>query len=308
MSLQNRSLFPKHLAPSLYKFFDTYSGNYKPVVDKVFKTVMSDRAWEEDVLLTGMAAAQIKYEGAQSKADELIEAYSKTYTHIAVAIQYAFTEELVEDNQYQPLAKKAAEASALSMMHAKEIYHAAVLNNSVDTNYAGGDGKPLLATDHPLVRAIGVQTQSNKLSIAADLSETALENIIIQIRKTKDDRGKASPVAPRQLLVPPELEFTAKKILGTPKELGTFHNDINIINTEDLIPGGTIVWPYLTDTNAWYVITDATDGLKSYSRIKLARKAWEDFGAGVFRFACRERYSAGFTDWRGVFGSEGSGS
>lgn len=304
MAVMTRAQFAKSLQDGLNTLFGLEYDEYPSEYDQVFDVETSEKAFEEDVLLTGFGYASEKSEGGEYAEDEGQEGWTKRYTHRTVALSFRITEEAIEDNRYMALGPKYTRALARSMRQSQEVYAANVLNNAVDTGYLGGDGKALLATDHPLT---GGGTMSNMLATAADLSESTLEQILIQIRKAKDDRGLPVMIKPVRLVVAPENEYEAIRILGNKDRPGTADRDINAMVRKGVFGNDPVVLTNLTDADAWFVKTDVKDGLKVMNRTKLVvPKATVDPKTGNIVYRARQRYSEGWTDPRGVFGSVGS--
>ena len=270
----------------------------------------SDRAFEEEVMLTGFGSAAVKQEGAGVVFDNATEAYTSRYTHETVALAFAITEEAIEDNLYDRLASRYTKALARSMANTKQVKAAAVLNNAFDTggSYNGGDGVALCTTNHPLATG---GTFRNELSTAADLNETSLEQSLIDIASFVDERGLKIAIQGRKLIIPKELQFTAERVLKTPLSTtltagNTAANDINAIMNMGMIPEGYRVNHFLTDDNAFFIMTDAPNGLKHFIRSPIKTAIEGDFDTGNVRFKARERYSFGWSDPRGIFGSPGA--
>jgi hypothetical protein len=270
---------------------------------EIFITETSDRAFEEEVMLTGFNGAEVKQEGAPVVFDQASEAYTSRYTHETIALAFAITEEAIEDNLYDRLASRYTRALARSMANTKQVKAAAVLNNAFNSSFTGGDGKELIATDHPLANG---GTFSNELATAADLNETSLEQSLIDIAAFVDERGLRIAIQGRKLIVPKELQFTAERILKTPLRTATADNDINAIKNMGMIPEGYRVNHFLTDTDAFFIMTDAPNGLKHFVRSPIKTAIEGDFDTGNVRFKARERYVFGFSDPRGIFGSPGA--
>jgi hypothetical protein len=298
-----RAQFAKQLQQGLNTVWGLEYRSHPEEWRKVFQVENSNKAFEEDQLVTGFGAAVVKPEGSAITYDEANEAWTSRYTHETVALAFSLTEECVDDNLYMQMGSKYAKALARSMQHTKEIKAAALLNNATSGSYLGGDGKSLLATDHPLA---GGGTFSNKLATPADLSEASLEDILIQIRKTKDDRGIPIALKAVDLIIPPELEFTAIRILDSQLRTNTADNDINAINKRGIFGRDPVVITRITDGDFWAVKTDAMDGLKLFQRKAVSTKTEPDFNTGNIRFKCSERFSVGWTDPRSLFGSEGA--
>ncbi len=303
MSLLTRAQFAKQLVPGLNAIFGTA---YKSIDNEhapLFDIERSDRSFEEEVLMTGFGTAPVKSEGDQVFFDTASEAWTSRYTHETVAMAFAITEEAIEDNLYGTTGKMKANAMGRAMANAKQVKAANVYNNGFNTSalYAGGDGKPLFATDHPTLAA---GTQSNKVS--SDLSETALEAALINISLTKDDRGLLIGARAVSLHIPPQLQFVAHRILFSDLRVGTADNDTNAMKDMGLFSKGYNVNHRFTDTNGWFIRTDVPNGTKMFIRAPLATKDDVDFLTGNMRYKARERYSFGWSDWRQWYGSSGS--
>ena len=299
----SRAQLAKELEPGLNALFGMEYARYEAQHAEIFDTESSDRAFEEEVMLVGFGNAQTKAEGAGVNFDSASEAYTARYTHETITLAFALTEEAVEDNLYDRLGARYTRALARSMAHTKQIKAAAVLNNAFDSNFAGGDGKELCATDHPLA---GGGTFRNEPSTAADLNETSLENALIDISAYKDERGLKVNVQARKLIIPPQLQFVAERILQSPGRVNTSDNDINAMKNMGMFPEGYVVNHYLTDTDAFFIKTDAPNGLKHFVRSPMSTGMEGDFETGNVRYKARERYSFGFSDWRGIYGSPGA--
>jgi hypothetical protein len=298
----SRSQLVKELEPGLNALFGLEYSRYENEHAEIFITETSDRAFEEEVMLTGFNGAEVKQEGAPVVFDQASEAYTSRYTHETIALAFAITEEAIEDNLYDRLASRYTRALARSMANTKQVKAAAVLNNAFNSSFTGGDGKELIATDHPLANG---GTFSNELATAADLNETSLEQSLIDIAAFVDERGLRIAIQGRKLIVPKELQFTAERILKTPLRTATADNDINAIKNMGMIPEGYRVNHFLTDTDAYFIMTDAPNGLKHFVRSPIKTAIEGDFDTGNVRFKARERYSFGFSDSRGIFGSPG---
>lgn len=303
MAVMNRTTHAKDLQEGLNAHFGMAYTDHPTEWDKIFMVENSRKAFEEDVLETGFGAAQIKAEGANVAYDMGGQGWTARYVHETIALAFAITEEAVEDNLYTRLGPKYARALARAMQHTKEIKGAAVINNSFDTNYAGGDGKPLFATDHPLV---GGGTASNKLGTPADLSEQAIEDLLIQIRKMVDDRNVPIALRPGSLIVAPEGEYDAIRLTRSTMRVGTPNNDISAIVAKGVFNSEPITITRLTDADAWYMSTDCPEGMKHMRRVRMKRGVQGEFETGNMRYKARERYSFGWTDWRAMFASEGA--
>jgi len=301
----SRSQLVKELEPGLNALFGLEYNRYDNEHAEIFTTESSDRAFEEEVMLSGFGNAAIKQEGAGVQFDQASEAYTSRYTHQTIALAFAITEEAIEDNLYDRLASRYTRALARSMSTTKQTIGANVLNNAFDSNYVGGDGKELCATDHPLANG---GTFSNELATPADLSETSLEQALIDIAAFVDERGLKIALQGRKLIIPKELQFTAERVLKSPlSTAGAFaKNDINAVLNMGMVPEGYRVNHYLTDTDAFFIMTDAPNGLKQFVRSPIKTAIEGDFDTGNVRFKARERYSFGFSDARGIFGSPGA--
>lgn len=303
MAVMNRTQFAKELEEGLNTVFGLDYKSHPEEWRMLFEVVNSKKAYEEDVLVSGFAAAPVKAEGSSVAFDEGAEAWTSRYTHETVALQFAITEEAIEDNLYMSMGAKYAKALARSMIHTKEIKGAAIFNNAFSgSGILGGDGKTLLAIDHPLA---GGGTFSNMLSTSADFSETALEDILIQIRKAKDDRGIPVALNPKMVVVPPETEYIACRILDSTLRAGTADNDINAVNKKNIFSQPPEVITRLSDSDAWFVKTDCPDGLKYMDRVGLKKRIKIDHDTGNYQYLVRERYSLGWTDPRALYGSAG---
>jgi hypothetical protein len=299
----SRSQLVKELEPGLNALFGLEYSRYENEHAEIFITETSDRAFEEEVMLTGFSGAEVKQEGAPVVFDQASEAYTSRYTHETIALAFAITEEAIEDNLYDRLASRYTRALARSMANTKQVKAAAVLNNAFNNNFTGGDGKELIATDHPLANG---GTFSNELATPADLNETSLEQSLIDIAAFVDERGLRIAIQGRKLIIPKELQFTAERLMKTPLRVGTADNDINAIKNMGMIPEGYRVNHFLTDTDAYFIMTDAPNGLKHFVRSPIKTAIEGDFDTGNVRFKARERYVFGFSDPRGIFGSPGA--
>jgi hypothetical protein len=296
----NRASFAKMLEPGLNTLFGLEYDSYPAEYEAVFSSNTSQKAFEEDVLLSGFGNAPTKGEGAAISYDAASQQWTARYQHETIALAFSITEEAEEDGQYGSIASRYTKALARSMASTKEIKAANVLNNATSTN--GGDGVPLLSTSHPTQNG----NQSNTLSTAADLSETSLEAILIQIADMKDDRGLRIAAQGQMLVIPTAYTFVAERLLESQLRVGTADNDINAIRSGGYLPKGYHVMRRLTDSDAFFVTTDVPDGLKHFQRSPMKKGMEGDFETGNVRYKVRERYSFGFTDWRGVFGTEGA--
>ena len=298
----SRQQLAKELEPGLNALFGLEYHNYENQHVEIFDIETSDRAFEEEVMLSGFANAAVKSEGAAVTFDTANETFTSRYTHETVALAFAITEEAIEDNLYDKISTRYTKALARSMANTKQIKAANVLNNGFSSSFPGGDGKELFATDHP--------TQSgdakNELSTSADLSETSLEQALIDIAAFTDERGLKIAARGLKLIIPSELQFTAERIMKSANRVGTADNDINALASKGMIPQGYVVNNFLTDTDAFFIKTDVPNGLKMFERAPIKTAMEGDFDTGNVRYKARERYSFGFSDWRGMFGSPGA--
>ena len=296
----NRASFAKMLEPGLNTLFGREYDSYPAEYEAVFESNTSQKAFEEDVLLAGFGSAPTKNEGASVSYDDAGQQWTARYQHETVALAFSITEEAEEDGQYGSIASRYTKALARSMSSTKEIKAANVLNNATSVNI--GDGTTLLSTSHPTQNG----NQSNTLATAADLSETSLESILIQIADMKDERGLRVAAQGTRLVIPTAYTFVAERLLESQLRTGTADNDINAIKSGGYLPGGYHVMRRLTDSDAFFVTTDVPDGLKMFQRSPMKKGMEGDFETGNVRYKVRERYSFGVTDWRGIFGSEGA--
>ncbi|MET0166338.1 MAG: hypothetical protein ABW318_15200 [Vicinamibacterales bacterium] len=287
--------------PGLNALFGLEYAKYAEEHKQIFKTESSDKAYEEEVKLSGFGAAPVKPEAESIQFDEAGELYTSRYTHETIALGFAITEEAFEDNLYDSLSNRYTRALARSMAHTKQVKAAAVLNRAFDTLYKGGDGQPLISATHPL--SVGVISNiSDK-----DLSEAALEEAIGKIGQWTDDRGLLIAAQARKLIVPPgPSSFEAARILQSEYRPGTADNDINVISTNGLIPEGWVTNHYLTDPDSWFLTTDIPNGLKHFQRVPIKNTSEGDFDTGNMRYKSRERYSFGWSDPLAIFGSPGA--
>tara|TARA_R100001510_G_scaffold17180_2_gene14498 strand:- start:21887 stop:22795 length:909 start_codon:yes stop_codon:yes gene_type:complete len=299
----SRAQLVKELEPGLNALFGMEYSRYEQQHTEIFDTESSDRAFEEEVMLVGFGNAPTKSEGSGVQFDDANEAYTARYTHETVALAFALTEEAVEDNLYDRLGQRYTRALARSMAHTKQVKAASVLNNAFDANFAGGDGKELCATDHPLS---GGGTFRNEPSTAADLNETSLENALIDISTFVDERNMIVALRGMKLIVPPQLQFVADRLLESTLRVGTADNDINALRNMGMLPEGYTINHFLTDPDAFFLKTDAPNGFKHFDRSPMRTSMEADFDTGNMRYKARERYSFGFSDPRCVFGSPGA--
>ena len=293
----SRAQLAKELEPGLNALFGMEYDRYDNEHAEIFDTETSDRAFEEEVMLVGFGNAQTKSEGQSVQFDNATEHYTSRYTHETVTLAFALTEEAMEDNLYDRLGARYTKALARSMAHTKQIKAAAILNNAFDSSFTGGDGKELCATDHPLQNG---GTFRNELSTASDLNETSLENSLIDISTFTDDRGLIIALRGMKLIVPPALQFVADRLLESTLRTGTSDNDVNAIKSMGMLPEGYVINHFLTDTDAFFIKTDAPNGFKHFERLPLATSMEADFDTGNMRYKARERYSFGFSDPRCV--------
>ena len=302
----SRAQLAKELEPGLNSLFGLEYDQYQQEYTEIFSIEDSQKAFEEEVLVMGFGSAPTKSEGQGVVFDNSSESYTARYTHDTIALAFALTEEAVEDQLYDSLGKRYTKALARSMANTKEVKGANVLNNAFSTSFTGGDGKPLIATDHPLA---GGGTAANRATSMADLNETSLEDALIDISTFTDDRGLTISVNASKLVVPPQLVFVADRIFNSTQRPGTSDNDINAIQNTGVLPGGYTVNHYLTDPDAFFLLTSVTDqgeGLKMFQRTGMETNMEPDFSTGNIRYKARERYSFGFSNWRGIYGSQGA--
>jgi len=298
----SRSQLVKELEPGLNALFGLEYKSYKEEHTEIYTTESSDRAFEEEVMLSGFGEAPVKSEGAGVAYDQAQEVYTARYTHETIALAFSLTEEAIEDNLYDRLSSRYTKALARSMATTKQIKGANILNNAFTTSL-GGDGVALCSTAHP---TLGGANLANELATSADLSEASLEQALIDIAAFTDERGLKIAVQGTRLIIPKELQFTADRILKSTLRVGTADNDINAIKNMGMIPQGYSVNHYLTDVDAFFIMTDAPDGMKMFDRVSMSTGFEGDFETGNVRYKARERYSFGFSDPRGIFGSPGT--
>jgi len=298
----SRAQLLKELLPGLNALFGMEYAKYGEEHSEIFETESSDRSFEEETKLSGFSAAPVKNEGSAIEYDNAQEAWTARYTHETIAMGFSITEEAIEDNLYDSLSSRYTKALARAMAYTKQVKAASILNNAF-SGVTYGDGKALCATDHPLVSG-GVN--SNAPAVAADLNETSLEAAVIQIAGWTDERGLLIAAKPRKLIVPPSLQFVATRLLETEGRVATADNDLNALRNNGSIPEGYAVNHYLTDTNAWFLLTDVPNGLKHFVRTPMQTSMDADFDTGNSRYKARERYSFGVSDPLGIFGSAGA--
>jgi hypothetical protein len=299
----SRAQLLKELLPGLNALFGMEYARYGEEHKEIFETESSERSFEEETKLSGFSAAPVKNEGSAIAYDNGQEAWTARYTHETIALGFSLTEEAIEDNLYDSLSSRYTKALARAMAYTKQTKAAAVLNNGFNSTYKGGDGVELFSTAHPLVSG---GTNSNEPSTPADLNETSLEAAVIQIAGWTDERGLLIAAKPRKLIVPPPLQFVATRLLETELRVGTTDNDVNALKTNGSIPDGYRVNHFLTDPDAWFLTTDVPNGLKHFVRTPMSTSMDGDFDTGNVRYKARERYSFGFSDPLGVFGSPGA--
>jgi len=299
----SRAQLLKELLPGLNALFGMEYARYGEEHKEIYETEASERSFEEETKLSGFSAAPVKNEGAAIAYDNAQEAWTTRYNHETIALGFSITEEAIEDNLYDSLSARYTKGLARAMAYTKQVKAAAVINNGFSANYIGGDGVPLFSTAHPLVSG---GSNSNRPATAADLNETSLEAAVIQIAAWTDERGLLIAAKPRKLIVPPALQFVATRLLETSLRVGTNDNDINALKNNGSIPEGYSINHYLTDTNGWYLCTDVPNGLKHFVRSPLQNSMDGDFDTGNVRYKARERYSFGWSDPLGMFGSPGS--
>ena len=299
----SRAQLAKELEPGLNALFGMEYARYENEHAEIFETESSDRAFEEEVLIVGFGNAEVKTEGQGVNYDQASEGFTARYTHETVSLAFALTEEAVEDNLYDRLGARYTKALARSMAHSKQVKAANVLNNAFSSSFTGGDGVSLINTSHPLA---GGGTLANRASTMSDLNETSLENALISISTFVDDRNMILALQGTKLIVPPQLQFVADRLLESPGRVGTADNDINAVRNMGLLPQGYAVNHFLTDTDAFFILTDCPDGFKHFERSPIATSMEGDFDTGNVRYKARERYSFGFSNPRAVFGSQGA--
>ena len=299
----SRAQLAKELEPGLNALFGMEYARYENEHAEIFETESSDRAFEEEVLIVGFGNAEVKTEGQGVNYDQASEGFTARYTHETVALAFSLTEEAVEDNLYDRLGARYTKALARSMAHSKQVKAANVLNNAFSSSFTGGDGVSLINTSHPLA---GGGTLANRASTMSDLNEPSLENALISISTFVDDRNMILALQGTKLIVPPQLQFVADRLLESPGRVGTADNDINAVRNMGLLPQGYAVNHFLTDTDAFFILTDCPDGFKHFERSPISTSMEGDFDTGNVRYKARERYSFGFSNPRAVFGSQGA--
>ena len=298
----NRSQLAKELEPGLNALFGLEYATYENQHAEIFDTENSDRAFEEEVMLSGFGAAAVKPEGTSVNFDNATESFTARYSHETEALAFSITEEAVEDNLYDKISTRYTKALARSMAHTKQVKAANVLNNGFNSSFTGGDGVELFSSAHPTTSG----NQRNELATASDLNETSLEQAMIDIAAFADDRGLKVAAKARKMIIPSALQFTADRLMASAGRTATSDNDINAIRNMGMIPEGYVVNNYLTDTDAFFIKTDVPNGMKHFQRAPVATSMEGDFETGNVKYKARERYSFGFSDWRGMFASEGA--
>ena len=298
----SRGQLAKELEPGLNALFGLEYKNYENQHSEIFDKESSDRAFEEEVMLSGFGTAGVKQEGSAVGYDDAQETFTSRYTHETIALAFSITEEAIEDNLYDSLGSRYTKALARSMATTKQVKAANVLNNGFSSSFPGGDGKELFATDHPTLNG----TVSNELATSADLNETSLEQALIDIAALTDERGLKIAARGVKMIIPSALQFTAERLMKSSQRVGTADNDINAVKSMGMIPQGYVVNNYLTDTDAFFIKTDVPNGMKYFERAALKTAMEGDFDTGNMRYKARERYSFGFSDYRGIFGSPGT--
>jgi hypothetical protein len=298
----SRMQLVKELEPGLNALFGLEYDRYENQDKEIFDSESSDRAFEEEVMLGGFANAAVKPEGQGVTYEDAQETYTARYTNETIALAFALTEEAVEDNLYDKLSTRYTKALARSMANTKQVKAANILNRAFNNSYLGGDAKELCATDHPTLSG----NQKNELSTAADLNETSLEQMLIDIADMKDERGLKIALRGMKMIIPVNLQFVAERLMKSAGRVGTADNDINAIKSMGMVPEGYVVNNFLTDTDAFFIKTDAPNGLKHFVRAPIRTAMEGDFDTGNVRYKARERYSFGWSDWRGIFGSPGA--
>ena len=299
----SRAQLLKELLPGLNALFGLEYARYGEEHKEIYETESSERSFEEETKLSGFSAAPVKNEGQALQYDNAQEAWTARYNHETIALGFSLTEEAIEDNLYDSLSARYTKGLARAMAYTKQVKAAAVLNNGFSTNYPGGDGAALFSASHTLVNG-GVN--SNIPSTSADLNETSLENAVIQIAAWTDERGLLIAAKPKKLIVPPALQFVATRLLETELRVGTTDNDINALKNNGSVAEGYTINHFLTDTNGWFLTTDVPNGMKHFVRTPLQNSMDGDFDTGNVRYKSRERYSFGWSDPLGMYGSQGA--
>ncbi len=299
----SRAQLAKELEPGLNALFGLEYDRYEREHTEIFDEESSDRAFEEEVMLAGFGTAPVKSEGTAISFDDAQETYTARYTHETIALAFSITEEAMEDNLYDRLASRYTRALARSMSQTKQIKAASILNNAFSTGAnVIGDGVALCSASHPSLSG----NQSNVLSTASDLNETSLEQMLIDVAGATDERGLKVAIRGMKLIIPKELQFTAERLLNSTLRSGTSDNDLNASKSMGMLPEGAVVNHFLTDTDGFFIKTDAPNGFKLFQRTPIRTAMEGDFDTGNMRFKARERYSFGVSDWRSVFGTAGA--
>jgi len=299
----SRAQLLKELLPGLNALFGLEYAKYGEEHKEIFETEASDRSFEEETKLSGFGSAPVKSEGSAIEYDNAQEAFTARYTHETVAMGFAITEEAIEDNLYDSLSSRYTKALARAMAYTKQVKAASILNNAFNSSFTFGDGVELCSTAHPLVNGA---TNSNEPATPADLNETSLEAAIIQIGGWTDERGLLIASQAKKLIIPSNLQFVATRLLETEGRVSTADNDLNALRSNGSIPEGYAINHYLTDTDAWFLMTDVPNGLKHFTRSPMSTSMDADFDTGNSRYKARERYSFGVSDPLGIFGSPGA--
>jgi len=299
----SRAQLLKELLPGLNALFGLEYATYGEQHKEIYETETSERSFEEETKLSGFSAAPVKNEGSAIAYDNAQEAWTARYNHETIALGFSLTEEAIEDNLYDSLSARYTKALARAMAYTKQVKSANTLNNGFSNAYTGGDGVALFSSAHPLTSG---GTNSNIPSTPADLNETSLEAAVIQIAAWTDERGLLIAAKPKKLIVPPALQFVATRLLETELRVATADNDINALKNNGSIPEGYTVNNFLTDSNAWFLTTDVPNGMKHFIRSPLANSMDGDFDTGNVRYKSRERYSFGWSDPLGMYGSAGA--
>ena len=300
----SRAQLVKELEPGLNALFGLEYKRYENQHAEIYNIESSDRAFEEEVMLSGFGNAQVKAEGQGISFDDAQETFTARYTNETIALAFAITEEAIEDNLYDRLASRYTKALARSMANTKQVKAVSPIIQGLPTtdNYDSGDGVSLFSTSHPTLNGVF----ANTLATQADLNETSLEQALIDIGEMTDERGLLVAAKGVKMIVPPENQFNAERLMKSQGRTGTADNDINAINSMGMIPQGYRVNNYLTDADSWYIITDVPNGMKMFVRTPLATAMEGDFDTGNVRYKARERYVFGVSDPRGIFASEGT--
>ena len=299
----SRAQLLKELLPGLNALFGLEYARYGEEHKEIYETESSERSFEEETKLSGFSAAPVKNEGSAIAYDNAQEAWTARYNHETIALGFSLTEEAIEDNLYDSLSARYTKGLARAMAYTKQVKAAAVINNGFSAAYPGGDGVALFSTSHPLING---STNGNTPTVAADLNETSLENAVIQIAAWTDERGLLIAAKPKKLIVPPALQFVATRLLETELRVGTTDNDINALKNNGSIPEGYTINHFLTDANGWYLTTDVPNGMKHFVRTPLSNSMDGDFDTGNVRYKSRDRYSFGWSDPLGMYGSPGA--